>query len=48
LQTARDADRILVVDAGRIVEDGDHQTLLDLGGAYAMMWRAFSSSSRVP
>jgi ATP-binding cassette subfamily B protein len=48
LQTARGADRILVVDAGRIVEDGDHQTLLDLGGPYAMMWRAFSSSSRVP
>jgi ATP-binding cassette, subfamily B, bacterial len=47
LQTARGADRILVVDAGRVVEDGDHQTLIDAGGPYAMMWRAFSSSSRV-
>jgi ATP-binding cassette subfamily B protein len=44
LQTARGADRILVVDAGRIVEDGDHQTLIQQDGPYAMMWRAFSSS----
>jgi ATP-binding cassette subfamily B protein len=47
LQTARGADRILVVDAGRVVEDGDHQTLLQNDGPYAMMWRAFSSSSHV-
>jgi ATP-binding cassette subfamily B protein len=47
LQTARGADRILVVDAGRVVEDGDHQTLIGLDGPYAMMWRAFSSSSHV-
>ncbi|HEX3708077.1 MAG TPA: ABC transporter ATP-binding protein [Mycobacteriales bacterium] len=44
LQTARGADRILVIDAGRVVEDGDHLTLLDAGGAYAMMWQAFSST----
>ncbi|HVW80136.1 MAG TPA: ABC transporter ATP-binding protein [Mycobacteriales bacterium] len=47
LQTARAADRILVVDAGRVVEDGDHHTLIAQDGPYAMMWRAFSSSSRV-
>ncbi|HVV76079.1 MAG TPA: ABC transporter ATP-binding protein [Mycobacteriales bacterium] len=47
LQTARSADRILVVDAGRVVEDGDHRTLLDAGGSYAMMWAAFSSTARV-
>jgi ATP-binding cassette subfamily B protein len=47
LQTARGADRILVVDAGRVVEDGDHETLIGQDGPYAMMWRAFSSSSQV-
>jgi ATP-binding cassette subfamily B protein len=47
LQTARGADRILVVDAGRIVEDGRHEDLINSGGPYARMWDAFSSSSRV-
>ncbi len=47
LQTAQGADRILVVDAGRVVEDGDHETLITADGPYAMMWRAFSSSSHV-
>jgi ATP-binding cassette subfamily B protein len=43
LQTARAADRILVVSAGRIIEDGDHDQLLAAGGAYATMWSAFDS-----
>jgi ATP-binding cassette subfamily B protein len=47
LQTARGADRILVVHAGRIVEDGDHEALLAAGGAYATMWSAFDSTTRV-
>jgi ATP-binding cassette subfamily B protein len=47
LQTARAADRILVVDAGRIVEDGPHEVLITQGGPYARMWDAFTSSSRV-
>ncbi|HET9076808.1 MAG TPA: ABC transporter ATP-binding protein [Acidimicrobiales bacterium] len=42
LQTARAADRILVVDGGRIVEDGPHDALVGLGGRYAAMWQAFS------
>ena len=33
-------DRILVFDDGRIVEDGDHKTLLARGGLYAQMYRA--------
>lgn len=40
LETIRDADRILVLDEGRIVEDGDHETLLSAGGRYAAFWRA--------
>jgi ATP-binding cassette subfamily B protein len=37
LSTIRRADLILVMDGGRIVESGDHQTLLANGGAYASL-----------
>jgi ATP-binding cassette subfamily B protein len=47
LQTARGADRILVVDAGRIVEDGSHEELLAQESVYGRMWHAFTSTSRV-
>jgi ATP-binding cassette subfamily B protein len=33
-----DADQILVMDHGRIVERGTHRALLAGGGAYAQMW----------
>ena len=33
-----DADQILVMDAGRIVERGSHRELLEKSGAYAQMW----------
>jgi ATP-binding cassette subfamily B protein len=39
LSTVMNADEILVLDAGRIVERGSHQSLLAAGGAYAQMWR---------
>ncbi|MCH8543580.1 MAG: ABC transporter ATP-binding protein/permease [Alcanivorax sp.] len=42
LSTIRDADQILVLDAGRIVESGDHETLLAAQGAYAALWQAQS------
>jgi len=38
LSTVMDADQILVMDHGRIVERGTHQQLLGRGGAYAQMW----------
>ncbi len=38
LSTVVDADRILVMEAGRIVEQGTHRKLLSAGGAYAEMW----------
>jgi ATP-binding cassette subfamily B protein len=41
LQTARTADRIAVLDSGRVVEIGTHEELLDLRGRYASMWETF-------
>ena len=38
LSTVRDADTILVMDAGRIAERGSHQELLAAGGRYAELW----------
>jgi ATP-binding cassette subfamily B protein len=39
LSTVMDADEILVMDAGRIIERGGHLALLARDGAYAAMWR---------
>jgi len=39
LSTIRDADQILVLDAGRIVERGSHDELVELGGRYAELLR---------
>ncbi|MGI5505058.1 ABC transporter ATP-binding protein [Lentzea sp. CA-135723] len=41
LQTARDADRIAVVDAGRVVELGPHDDLVARDGTYATLWRSW-------
>jgi ATP-binding cassette subfamily B protein len=38
LSTIMNADQILVMESGRIVEKGAHQTLLEMGGRYAQMW----------
>jgi ABC-type multidrug transport system fused ATPase/permease subunit len=40
LSTLQDVDRILVVDGGRLVEDGRHDELLRLGGVYAGLYEA--------
>ena len=36
--TVRRADRIVVIDRGRVTEDGDHASLMAAGGAYARLF----------
>lgn len=38
LSTVRDADRVIVLDNGRIVEEGTHEELLQLGGIYTAIY----------
>jgi ATP-binding cassette subfamily B protein len=44
--TVRMADRIIVLDAGRITEDGSHEQLANLGGRYAELFEMQAASYR--
>lgn len=41
LSTVRAADRILVLDHGKIIEEGDHEKLLSMGGHYAELYNTY-------
>jgi putative ABC transport system ATP-binding protein len=45
LSTAARADRVLVLDHGRLVEDGSHLDLVQRGGAYARMYEAWVTAT---
>jgi ATP-binding cassette subfamily B protein len=47
LTTASRADRILVVESGRVAESGTHAELLEAGGSYAAMWSAFTGDAEL-
>ncbi|WLQ39560.1 ABC transporter ATP-binding protein [Streptomyces laculatispora] len=48
LPQAATADRVVVLDEGRIVETGSHDELVAAGGRYAALWAAWSDSRREP
>jgi ATP-binding cassette subfamily B multidrug efflux pump len=47
LSTICRMDRLVVLERGRIVEEGTHEALLTRGGAYAALWRRQSGGFRV-
>ena len=48
LSTITNADQILVVDEGRIVERGEHRDLLEADGLYAELYRTLLRSDVEP
>jgi len=47
LTTAARADRIVVMESGRIAEAGRHEELLERGGSYAALWAAFAGDAEL-
>ncbi|QTL98856.1 ATP-binding cassette domain-containing protein [Iocasia frigidifontis] len=44
LTSVQNVDRILVIDSGRIAEEGTHEELLNKGGIYKIMWDEYQKS----
>ncbi|MGD9559045.1 MAG: ABC transporter ATP-binding protein [Oscillospiraceae bacterium] len=45
LSTVRSANKIVVLDAGQVVEQGTHDALLEKGGKYAAMWKTYNETA---
>ena len=48
LSTIQDADSIVVLEEGRVAEQGNHKQLLDLNGRYAELWRVQQKEDEKP
>jgi ATP-binding cassette subfamily B protein len=46
LSTVRGADRIVVIDRGRLVEEGPHNALVKAGGRYSRMWEQYTGAMK--
>ena len=46
LGTIRNADNIIVLNGGKVAEEGTHDELLALGGSYAEMWNMQLNSTK--
>ena len=46
LSTTRDADRIIMLEKGEIIEEGTHEQLLERNGKYAKMWHVQAGKYR--
>lgn len=44
LSTIRNADKIIVMDKGHLIEQGKHETLLEKNGRYTQMWNRYTES----
>jgi ATP-binding cassette subfamily B protein len=47
LSTVRGADKIVVVDNGRVVEEGRHNELVSAGGRYSRMWELYTGTANL-